>query len=780
MEPRLKKRLLSIVFIIGFIGLHIWMLQYTFSHSINGTHVYQNKDGQWVVKSFELTSAKYVPELRVGDIVLEVNGVHPSEFDSVIKWRSLDTASTLKVERDGEIFETKAYSPVSTTYDILPFLGGIVGYFIAGILYQKMKRSPSAQYLANLFFSIGLTFSSLGGSIRGDSLSKIIVFLGVILVPSLFMHFIIALAREKGGIILPFRFLKCQYLVMVVITVFFPFFLFSKTFTYPIYAFARLLVMLFFIAVLVIDLILMAYLTVKERRNKTFLATILRTAWVSLFVSMTPLVAGAFIPLIFIGRELVDSLYLAWPILLFPLTFAYLLLSNRIYDIGMIMRRMLVTALFALVPSAVIILFSHIIPETYIGLFSILVFAVLTYSFYSVENIFTRLEKVFFPRKHYLQSSIKSIAKKLESITNLRDLKDLILTDIVNTLEIYGGAIVLVHQQSVETFAAGDIDVVEAERLVLSVQTEHEEYSLFPIAHNEEYSSYLVVTRKRTNTLLSLEEKRWLAAIISYLAVSLENLHLIRKLTVNLQQLAAHVPNEEESRELNWFRKVTFELQESERKRIASDLHDTTMQDLFFLKRKLRELFDELELEGLHSRKAEHLLEHIDIINATLRESFFELHPHLLQEIGLVKTIGKVIDKEKYGCPFEINYHVFGREEIEKFDLETKRHIFRIVQELFNNAKKHSQARHVSLSLVVDDGTFRLDYRDDGIGFEPRRRAAQEIGASGMGMEYMKSRALYLGGTFALDTAPGKGMKLTITLPADKPHLRLVYDKDHA
>jgi two-component system sensor histidine kinase ComP len=441
---------------------------------------------------------------------------------------------------------------------------------------------------------------------------------------------------------------------------------------------------------------------------------------------------------------------------------------------------MLVTALFALVPSAVIIFFSRIIPESYIVLFSILVFAVLTYSFYSVENVFTKLEKVFFPRKHYLQSSIKTISKKLESITNLRDLKDLILTDIVNTLEVYGGAIVLVYQQSVETFAAGDIDVDEAERLVLSGETEHEEFGLFPVVHNEEYSSYLVVTRKRTNTLLSLEEKRWLTAIISYLAVSLENLHLIRKLTVNLQQLAAHVPNEEESRELNWFRKVTFELQESERKRIANDLHDTTMQDLFFLKRKLQELFNDLELEGLHSRKAEHLLEHIDIINATLRESFFELHPHLLQEIGLVKTIRKVVDKEKYDCPFEINYHVFGREEIERFDLETKRHIFRIVQELFNNAKKHSQARHVSLSLVVDEGTFRLDYRDDGVGFEPRRRATQEIGASGMGMEYMKSRALYLGGTFSLNTAPGKGMKLTITLPTDKPHLKLVYDKDHA
>ena len=165
-----------------------------------------------------------------------------------------------------------------------------------------------------------------------------------------------------------------------------------------------------------------------------------------------------------------------------------------------------------------------------------------------------------FPRKHYLQSSIKKIAKNLESISSFHDLRGIFLVDIVKTLEVYGCAIVFKYNERIETISEGTINVTEVEQLVRSDAMDHPEYFCFPINRNEEYSSFLIVTQKRTNTVLMMEERQWLTAIISYVAVCLENIHLVRKLTGKLLRLSAYVPDEQEANELNWFRKVTFEL----------------------------------------------------------------------------------------------------------------------------------------------------------------------------------------------------------------------------
>ncbi|WP_158289484.1 sensor histidine kinase [Paenibacillus flagellatus] len=354
----------------------------------------------------------------------------------------------------------------------------------------------------------------------------------------------------------------------------------------------------------------------------------------------------------------------------------------------------------------------------------------------------------------------------MTSTSSFRDLKDLILVDIVNTLQVYGGAIVFKYRDSTEIIRVGDILATDVEMLLnQSSQDEHPELTYIEINRHEEYTSYLVMTNKKSNTRLGLEEVNWLNLIISYLAVSLENVYLIRKLTVRLNRLAAQLPNEKEAHDINWFRKLTFELQERERVRIAADLHDTTMQDLFFLKRKLTALADKHELAAEAADTIRSIVDYVEIINVNLRQSCFDLHPYLLQEIGLVRTIEKIVERESYGCPFQIQFEAEGAYAIERRSLETKRHLFRIVQELLNNAKKHSGATLVVIRLGVANGRFRLEYRDDGGGFDPDKLTAPDIGTSGVGMEQMRSRILHLNGQLELDAKPGGGVSIRITFP---------------
>jgi len=153
------------------------------------------------------------------------------------------------------------------------------------------------------------------------------------------------------------------------------------------------------------------------------------------------------------------------------------------------------------------------------------------------------------------------------------------------------------------------------------------------------------------------------------------------------------------------------------------------------------------------------------MINVNLRQSCFELHPFLLTEIGLVRTVEKLISLESGIGEYEIELDFVGKSELEKLPIESKRHIFRIIQELLNNAKKHSQANHIHFHLEATRFSTVLTYEDDGIGFEQKVEREATLGGSGMGMLQLQSRILYLGGSYEWDTAVGKGVKLHISFP---------------
>ncbi|MDQ0871639.1 signal transduction histidine kinase [Paenibacillus sp. V4I3] len=460
--------------------------------------------------------------------------------------------------------------------------------------------------------------------------------------------------------------------------------------------------------------------------------------------------------------------------MVFPISFAYLIASNQLYDIGLVIRRFMFAGLMAIIPvslftGAYVFLFGQEVDDKQILFLFIGSIILVSSVLYVAEYWTTRLEPFLFPRKYALQFALKKISKNLGTISSFRELKEIILVDIVGTLQVMGGAIVFQYKNDTEIIYEGEIDTSEVQQLVNSSSLlDHPLYTCMEMNSHEEYSSYLIMTRKKTNTMLAKEERQWLQLITTYLEVSLENVHLIRKLTARLHQFASQLPHENAAQDIQWFRKVMFELQEEERIRIASDLHDTTMQDLFFLKRRISTLADKSTMHQEDQVQLKSMNNFVDMINASLRQSCFELNPHLLKEVGLIQTLKMYLEKESYTTSFELEFQAGHAAVIETKDLLTKRHIFRIVQELLNNAKKHSQASKVKFHIMEKDFCFRLIYEDDGVGFHDRDEVHPEIGASGMGIEQMRSRVLHVGGHFELNTQKGNGTKFIITIPIEE------------
>ncbi|MEB3102205.1 sensor histidine kinase [Ferviditalea candida] len=758
------------------IGLYAWFIFVAFQYPFLGVDLKLNEHHQWVVNRFDFNS-QFEGQLHVGDVVEEVDGKDPNELDYIAKWQTLRYSDYFIISRNGVNYTFHKYGANWTLNDLQFLISAAVNLFIAWLLYAKSKPSFSGRLLSIVFLEGSSAFMSVLASIRGDMWGRIFVSIFVMLLPILFLHFLVVFFKEKGNIVIPFINIKSIKKMYVFIGLLSLFLFVQVMIILPdnILLIRYVVTILSFTFGILLNFFALTYVSIKYRKPKTFLTILTQWVWFSFLVSFFPFTILSLLPqLILNGHWWVSSYYTVWFILFFPLSFAYLILTKRLYDLDVILRRVLYTVLVSLFPSLLIVginivIFDHKIEMNRLVLNVLIITIILSILLYSLEYYAIRLQKLFFPRKHYLQTSLKDISQKLRSTTTFRELKDLILTDIVNTLQVFGGAIVIDRGGDIEIISEGMIDEREARRLVHSGSGEFTAYSLIEINRNEEYISYLVMTEKKTNTKLGLEDNQWLNIIISYLAVSLENIYLIRKLTLKLHQLAAEIPNEQGGEAFIWFRKSMFELQEKERFRIATDLHDTTMQDILFVKRRIEPFLQQFVPDSNEYRQTLTVLRHLELINENLRQSCFELHPYLLQRAGLIQTVRKMIELEEGMNDFEVEFVANDAADIEKMDMEAKTQVFRMIQELLNNAKKHARASRVSIQVGINHGWLYVKYEDDGIGFDMHALAKTDKLSSalnsGLGLEQMKSRILHLNGNWKLDSTQGEGVKMHITIP---------------
>jgi len=766
----MKKKITIGLLVSILVVLNLWCSYLMFHTPYHGIYLKTDDGKTWVIRELDPGGVGVELGLKVGDIVRAVDGELPDESPYVYRWRTVEQARSLTIDRGGQEFTIAVKNNHTVTEYFVPLTEAIVCFAVAVAIVVHMRRYPSARMLAVVFLTIALIYMSRGASVRGDVIGKLLITNLMTFLPMVFYHFLVVFFREKGNMKLPTRILPYMYAVFGISFVVRCFMLYPP-YAYPIFQYNEAVTLILFIIGFLYNLGVLAMLYGKIRKQQSYVATIVRSVILSWAISFLPVICLSFLPQILTGQRVLNAVYTSWIILLFPISFAYLIAVDRLYNFGLVLRRLLFAGLLAVVPVSLftgfyVFLFRHSINEKMILFVFIGSLLLLTTVLYAAEYLITRLEPILFPRKFVLQSALKKIAKNLGTISSFRDLKAIFLADIVETLQVMGAAIVLRYKTEIEVIPEGDIDAAEIERLAGEPAiAPHRVYTFIEMNSHELYTSYLVITRKKSNLRLGKEELQWLRLITSYLEVSLENVHLIGKLTARLQQLAAQLPDEEAAQDIQWFRKVMYELQEEERIRIATDLHDTTMQDLFFLKRRLTKLGERAALPK-EDPELGSMIHFVEMINAGLRESCFELNPHLLKEVGLVQTLETYMEKEAYSAPFQLEFLAKDALTKETRDLQTNRHVFRIVQELLANAKKHSHATKVTFRIAETPGKFQLLYEDNGVGFEYSSVPNLHIGSSGAGIKQIKSRIIQIGGQLEFITQTGSGTKVIVTIPA--------------
>ena len=199
---------------------------------------------------------------------------------------------------------------------------------------------------------------------------------------------------------------------------------------------------------------------------------------------------------------------------------------------------------------------------------------------------------------------------------------------------------------------------------------------------------------------------------------------------------------------------------EDERTRISHDIHDDPVQKMVALKMRLE------MLRRNHPEPAEmdEALSVMQVAIKSMRTLLFDLSPPTLEEQGLASALRFMLEQSTW--PFEWSIDEGPDDD---FPIWSSLILYRIAQEALTNARKHSDAEYVSVSLERRDGGTWMQIADDGVGFRPQDALVAAPGH--LGLAAMKERAEMAGGWCKLWSLPDEGTTLEVWLPdVETPH----------
>lgn len=210
------------------------------------------------------------------------------------------------------------------------------------------------------------------------------------------------------------------------------------------------------------------------------------------------------------------------------------------------------------------------------------------------------------------------------------------------------------------------------------------------------------------------------------------------------------------------FAKVLIDSQETERKRIAAELHDSLGQSLLIIKNRAvlglmtaddgpatQEQFNEIASSATHSIEE-------------VRQIAYNLRPHHLDRLGLTQALEAMIERVAASTSIHFTSELVSIDDLFPKDAEIT--VFRVVQESINNIIKHSQATEARVKIERESGAVTITIQDNGRGFAAQTPQGSRQG--GFGLLGLSERVRILGGQHSVDSIPGQGTTIQIKLQA--------------
>jgi signal transduction histidine kinase len=227
-----------------------------------------------------------------------------------------------------------------------------------------------------------------------------------------------------------------------------------------------------------------------------------------------------------------------------------------------------------------------------------------------------------------------------------------------------------------------------------------------------------------------------------------------------------HAREERISGDLQRLSARLVQAREEEQRRIARELHDEVGQALSAVKVELAVAERRIErISGARALLAE-AQSSADSAIHSVRDLSHLLHPSVLDDLGLVAALDSLVTDFRRRHRIAVEFLHQGHDH--RLQAETERAAYRIAQEALTNIARHAEATTGGVRLTTDPASLTITIDDNGVGFDvadverPGKRR-------GLGLLSIRERVAGLGGTVRIESAPGRGSRIEVTLPALEP-----------
>ncbi|WP_195891684.1 sensor histidine kinase [Bacillus ndiopicus] len=706
----------------------------------------QQRDGQWSVKSHYYEEWARKQDIEIGDIVLAIENKPIDTMPLVPYDQTIRGANALTIKKqDGTILQiTVLHGDLPIQFYLHVFLPII--YFILSLgaalyLYRWQRDIGSVKWLISFILTVALTYLSSVASSKFNFIGTIVNSGGIILVPLILLKFLKSYYSylhikwpfiqyiEKlyilpltgavlGGIKILQPYTKDVIAIILLATSF-------VLFSFPLWV--------------------LLYSYYKKRTIK------LRLLILSVILPFLPFLLLFALPEVLWQRPILHAEYSILFVLLIPFCFMFLHVTERLFDIHYYITR---TSYYLMVAVGFTIWLS-------MGLFFLMdkasIWGTILFLFISIllflyikEKVDAKYRDILFTPKGNTIRQLSRVIDQMSVAYRVDELLDILKVEAARHLEIKNIKIVNYDgkEQSMPTeygMTDEQIQQLQAGEIVKLTNV----YGA--LVHQEARMKRLLLIEHRNTIRLKDEELLWLKLLLKYVESAIESLKKIEELLQELQSL-----QQTAEQEPIWLKKLVWLKVEQEKYYVAQELHDTVLQNLTHLTREMSLLVEDdtaISIQGLYQQMQNNVQD--------LRTYCETLKPPVLNKLGLTAALSQLAQQVSSKASFKL-YTTFERVYLQHEQLPLV--IYRIVQELLNNALKHSEATKVTLSLQELDEGFELIYEDDGIGCTLEHM----LQADSLGIRGIRERVEAFNGKCRIVTKANEGVFIHIIIEEDE------------
>lgn len=670
--------------------------------------------------------------IEKGDLLLTIDGKPPEDVRSIQLnsfVRSAKELTFMKANGDVRSVSVKHKDIPEEFYlqIIFPLFYFVLSFSVAIYLWRRNKDNLLTSLLLLFLLTCSLTYISTGASIRGNLIGGFVISIGIVLCMVLFIHFLQFYFRYLH-IEWPYLNTKWLYLTLL----FIPCCDIIKKINSDFWTITSLIKLGMFAA-----LVLFAIFILLSSYLRTKLAKI-RLITIAFITPFLPFLLLFVMPEIFGLNTILHAEVAALFLLFIPFSFIFIQVNERLFDIEYQLSRLRYYSTLAffcalILTTGITLLFIDKLSIVEITSIFILVFLVIIASFYIKEQLDFKYRKIIFSSTGNYVHNLYDAVNRMGKVKNQQELLDQFKYEITEKLGTTAFTIISITEDV--AFTHGEVSIGN-EMTHLLLHDTGEEKTILKISH-----------------VLQKEEFLWLELLALYVSMFIDNLKLIEDLICEIRRM-----QDNNDTQLPWLDKLLWNIIEKEKSILAQELHDTILQEQLHLARELD------VISSLPIIKKEKVLDiREQLLNASkdLREYCENLSPPLLDTFGLQIALKKLIQKVKIRADFLLKTQI---ERVHFQDATLHLVVYRLVQELLNNAIKHAEATEVLLKLQVIDDGFILQYDDNGIGcdIEDLMQSSTSMGINGI-----RERVRAFNGDITITSSHNEGMHIFIQILED-------------